>query len=132
MNLARLVNPYGCQRRRNTRPGPDSGHIGAVPSSTRASKAHPGQRAMLRRSLATFDVQAGAAGAVKPSRHPAKARLDRWLRATGLRPAGPTRLRYLQFGAASTLRLPAAYLVDAAQDYLTEIQVPVSSGEPGG
>ena len=57
----------------------------------------------------------------------AEARLDGWLGATGLRRSGPIRLRYLQFGADRSLRLPAAYLVDAARDYLTEIQVPVAS-----
>lgn len=55
----------------------------------------------------------------------ARATLDRWIRAAGLTPAGPLRTLYLQFGAEPELRIPNAYLVDRATDYVTELQQPV-------
>ncbi|MFI5262301.1 MAG: MerR family transcriptional regulator [Candidatus Limnocylindrales bacterium] len=58
----------------------------------------------------------------------AKRRLDRWIAASGQRISGPTRLRYLQFGADPRLAIPRGYLVDAAADYLTELQVPIEPG----
>jgi DNA-binding transcriptional MerR regulator len=51
--------------------------------------------------------------------------LARWLRAAGLRPAGPARILYLQFGGEAELRLPQAYLVESPSDLVTELQLPV-------
>jgi DNA-binding transcriptional MerR regulator len=48
-----------------------------------------------------------------------------WVDQAGLARSGPLRILYLQFGAAPGLRLPAAWLVDDASDYLTELQVPI-------
>jgi DNA-binding transcriptional MerR regulator len=52
--------------------------------------------------------------------------LERWAGAAGFEPAGPLRILYLQFGAESELRLPRAWVVDRAVDYMTELQVPVA------
>lgn len=55
----------------------------------------------------------------------ATASLDAWVRSSGWTPAGPLRIRYLQFGADADLRVPPAYLVERAADLVTEIQRPV-------
>ena len=49
-----------------------------------------------------------------------------WIESTGLSESDPTRILYLQFGADPQLELPAAYLSDQPDQYVTEIQVPVS------
>ena len=51
--------------------------------------------------------------------------LDDWISAAGLRPLEPARVLYLQFGAEADLHLPARYLVEDDERYLTEIQVPL-------
>ena len=55
----------------------------------------------------------------------ARTALDRWVAASGLRPAGPLRIVYLQYGAAPDLRIPPGYVVAGAADYVTELQLPV-------
>ena len=52
-----------------------------------------------------------------------------WLEANRLTVAGPTREVYLQFGArhARALGLPPDYLADEVRDFVTEVQVPLSS-----
>lgn len=52
--------------------------------------------------------------------------LERWVRAAGMKPAGPLRVLYLQFGAEPELRVPRAYLVERDADFVTELQQPVS------
>jgi DNA-binding transcriptional MerR regulator len=52
--------------------------------------------------------------------------LDAWLDASGLRSSGPRVVRYLQFGADASLRVPRAWLVDRASDLVTELQQPVA------
>jgi DNA-binding transcriptional MerR regulator len=56
----------------------------------------------------------------------AGATLDAWIAASGWRPGGPRRIRYLQFGADPSLRVPRAWLVERADDLVTELQRPVS------
>ena len=55
----------------------------------------------------------------------ARRALERWIEAAGLRPAGPMRTLYLQFGADPVLRLPAGWTVDRDEQFMTELQVPV-------
>jgi DNA-binding transcriptional MerR regulator len=55
----------------------------------------------------------------------ARTALGGWVEAAGLRPAGPTRIVYLQYGAAPDLRLPRGYVVHQPADYVTELQLPV-------
>lgn len=58
------------------------------------------------------------------------AKLLAWITARGYRVAGPYREVYLRFGAGGlSLALPGAYLTDNADEYLTELQVPI---EPMG
>jgi effector-binding domain-containing protein len=52
--------------------------------------------------------------------------LGRWVEAAGLRPTGPLRVIYLQFGAEPELRLPPGYLVEHDADLVTEVQLPVA------
>ncbi len=52
--------------------------------------------------------------------------LERWVEAAGLRPTGPLRIIYLQFGAEPELRLPPGYLVEHDADLVTEVQLPVA------
>jgi DNA-binding transcriptional MerR regulator len=52
--------------------------------------------------------------------------LDAWIAASGWRPSGGRIVRYLQFGADASLRLPRAWLVDRASDLVTELQQPVA------
>jgi effector-binding domain-containing protein len=52
--------------------------------------------------------------------------LDRWVSVTGAAAVGPLRILYLQFGADPRLGLPRRYLVDAAADYVTELQLPIA------
>jgi len=52
-----------------------------------------------------------------------------WIAKQGYRVAGPYREVYLRFGAGGLkLALPGAYLTEEADEYLTELQVPVEQG----
>lgn len=51
--------------------------------------------------------------------------LEGWLAASGLRPSGPLRVLYLQFGAEPELALPRGWVVDRVTDFVTELQQPV-------
>src|SRR5262249_4858975 len=52
-----------------------------------------------------------------------------WIATQGYRVAGPYREVYLRFGADGLkLALPGAYLTEEADNYLTELQVPVEHG----
>jgi DNA-binding transcriptional MerR regulator len=65
----------------------------------------------------------------------AGAHLERWVAGAGLDPAAPMRILYLQFGADPRLRVPDGYVVESARDYVTELQLPVTTrppSEPGG
>ena len=55
----------------------------------------------------------------------ARSRLSAFLAASGLEPAGPLRLVYLQFSGDAALRLPPPFLVGAATQFVTELQQPV-------
>lgn len=55
----------------------------------------------------------------------ARAALETWVGASGLSRSGPLRILYLQFGAPADLRLPAGYVVERAEDYVTELQLPI-------
>ncbi|MGZ6379220.1 MAG: MerR family transcriptional regulator [Candidatus Limnocylindrales bacterium] len=55
----------------------------------------------------------------------ARRALERWVEATGTAVTGPLRILYLQFGADPRLALPRRFLVDAAADYVTELQLPI-------
>lgn len=52
--------------------------------------------------------------------------LQRWVAVAGLRPAGPMRTLYLQFGADPSLRLPPGWTVDRDEEFVTELQLPVA------
>lgn len=52
--------------------------------------------------------------------------LERWVAVAGFTPAGPLRILYLQFGAERELRLPRGWVVDRDDDFMTELQLPVS------
>ena len=56
-----------------------------------------------------------------------------WVERAGLGQVGPLRARYLAFGAGSELGVPPGYLVDRAEDFVTELQLPVgpSPDRPG-
>jgi DNA-binding transcriptional MerR regulator len=56
----------------------------------------------------------------------AHAELEAWVREAGMKPAGPLRILYLQFGAEPELRVPRAWLVERDADFVTELQQPVS------
>ena len=49
--------------------------------------------------------------------------LERWAVAAGRVPTGRRRIVYLQFGAEPELRVPPAYLVRRAADFVTELQL---------
>ena len=49
--------------------------------------------------------------------------LQRWVTAAGLATSGRLRIVYLAFGAEPELRTPAAYLVDGAAAFVTELQL---------
>lgn len=51
--------------------------------------------------------------------------LDRWIAGAGLHAGTPSRIVYLQFGAETELRVPSAFVVDADDALVTELQVPV-------
>jgi DNA-binding transcriptional MerR regulator len=55
----------------------------------------------------------------------AREALLRWVSAAGLRPSGPMRTLYLQFGADPALRLPRGWVVERSEDLVTELQQPV-------
>jgi DNA-binding transcriptional MerR regulator len=52
--------------------------------------------------------------------------LRAWATAAGYIDAGPMRTLYLQFGAEPELRLPRAWVVERATEFVTELQLPVS------
>jgi effector-binding domain-containing protein len=53
--------------------------------------------------------------------------LLRWIEAHGYEVAGPTRELYLRFGADNEgYTLPAAYLAAEVQEFVTELQIPVT------
>jgi hypothetical protein len=56
----------------------------------------------------------------------ARSELEGWVAAAGLEPAGPLRVLYLQFGAEPELRVPRGWVVPAAEDFVTELQLPVA------
>ncbi len=55
----------------------------------------------------------------------ARTALLRWVEASGLSPAGPMRTLYLQFGADPGLGLARGWVVERAEDLVTELQLPV-------
>jgi DNA-binding transcriptional MerR regulator len=61
----------------------------------------------------------------------ARRALEGWVAGAGLQPAGSLRILYLQFGAAANLRLHPAWLVGHADDFLTELQQPISTEADG-
>jgi hypothetical protein len=56
----------------------------------------------------------------------ARAILLRWTAAAALNPSGPMRTLYLQFGAEPELRLPAGWVVERSDEFITELQQPVA------
>jgi DNA-binding transcriptional MerR regulator len=52
--------------------------------------------------------------------------LDAWVAASGWGPSGPRVIRYLQFGADASLRVPRHWLVERSADLVTELQQPVA------
>ena len=56
----------------------------------------------------------------------ARAALLRWVGASGLVATGPMRTLYLAFGAEPELRVPAGWVVESAEEFITELQLPVS------
>jgi effector-binding domain-containing protein len=56
----------------------------------------------------------------------AAAALLLWAERSGLAPAGPLREVYLRFGADDSLGLPPLFLAATADEYLTELQLPVA------
>lgn len=63
---------------------------------------------------------------------PARRALLAWVTDAGLEVGGPLRVLYLQFGAEPGLRLPAGYVVERAEDFVTELQLPIGGGVAGG
>ena len=57
----------------------------------------------------------------------ARSRLEAWVDEAGLQPAGPLRILYLQFGAEPELRLPAGYVVESVDAFVTELQLPIGT-----
>jgi DNA-binding transcriptional MerR regulator len=55
-----------------------------------------------------------------------RAALDRWSAEPGLHADGPLRILYLQFGAEPELRLPRGWVVERADDLVTELQLPLA------
>ncbi len=55
----------------------------------------------------------------------ARRALAAWVEGAGLTPDGPMRTVYLQFGADPQLRVPAGYVVQRDEDFVTELQQPV-------
>ena len=51
--------------------------------------------------------------------------LTRWVGAAGLIRSGPMRIIYLRFGAEPELEVPEAYLASHADEFVTEVQLPV-------
>jgi DNA-binding transcriptional MerR regulator len=52
--------------------------------------------------------------------------LRRWVEHAGLVQTGPMRTLYLAFGADPELRVPRGYVVQRDEDFVTELQLPVS------
>jgi DNA-binding transcriptional MerR regulator len=59
----------------------------------------------------------------------ARATLERWVAAAGLTASGPMRTLYLAFGAEPELRVPPGWVVERDADFVTELQLPVVSGD---
>jgi hypothetical protein len=57
----------------------------------------------------------------------ARGELEEWIGRAGFAAAGPLRMLYLQFGAEAELRVPRAFVVGNAADYLTELQLPIQA-----
>jgi effector-binding domain-containing protein len=55
----------------------------------------------------------------------ARAALLRWVEAADLVAAGPMRTLYLAFGAEPELRVPPGWVVASAEEFVTELQLPV-------
>lgn len=53
----------------------------------------------------------------------ARRALEAWATAARVATSGELRIRYLQFGAEPELRVPRAYLVERASDFVTELQL---------
>jgi DNA-binding transcriptional MerR regulator len=62
----------------------------------------------------------------------ARATLERWVSAAGLTSSGPMRTLYLAFGAEPELRVPPGWVVERDADFVTELQLPVVSGDAPG
>ena len=58
----------------------------------------------------------------------ARSLLLSWVERTALRPAGPLRIVYLQFGAAPELEIPRGFVTDDVADFVTELQQPIDEG----
>jgi DNA-binding transcriptional MerR regulator len=56
----------------------------------------------------------------------ARAALLRWVEAAGFVAAGPMRTLYLAFGAEPELRVPPGWVVERAEEFVTELQLPVT------
>ncbi len=56
----------------------------------------------------------------------ARRALAAWVEGAGLTPDGPMRTVYLQFGADPQLCVPAGYVVQRDEDFVTELQQPVT------
>ena len=52
--------------------------------------------------------------------------LENWAAAAGHETTGSLRVLYLQFGAEADLRLPRAWTVQRAADFVTELQLPIT------
>lgn len=80
----------------------------------------------LPRALAAAVIHRGPYEGLARSR----AVLGGWIAASRLRPAGPLRIIYLQFGADANLEIPGPFLTDSAKRFVTELQQPVSPHRP--
>ena len=67
-------------------------------------------------------IHRGSYRGVAESRHA----LLSWVAAANLTITGPMRTLYLQFGAEPELRLPAGYVVERSDDFVTELQLPIA------
>jgi DNA-binding transcriptional MerR regulator len=99
----------------------------AVPLSARAPDCAPvGVRELLAVASMACVVHAGSYATIGLAFDDLLA----WVGTQGYHVAGPHREVYLRFGAGDLkLALPDAYLTDEADDYVTELQVPVERDE---
>lgn len=126
--FCRVERHVAAHNARATRPplmllSPDGDPLVAVPLSWPA----PAAAGVEVRRLPAVDAMACT---VHRGRYgPLAGHLDRmlgWLADTGRRRAGPVREVYLRFSAEPELDLPPAYLTAAAEELVTELQVPVA------